>query len=68
MRDNGHNRSQLAKAESALQESEAKLEHTKALLAERKAERIDIEMQVKNIKSTGDINKMVILQPRMFAL
>jgi flagellar biosynthesis chaperone FliJ len=68
MRDNGHNRSQLAKAESALQELEAKLEHTKALLAERKAERLEIEAQVKNIKSTGDINKMVILQPRMFAL
>ncbi|HKS42828.1 MAG TPA: hypothetical protein VJX74_19610 [Blastocatellia bacterium] len=58
----------MAKAESALQEMEAKLEHTKALLAERKAERIEIETQVKNIKSTGDINKMVILQPRMFAL
>lgn len=68
MRDNAHNRSQLAKAESALQESEAKLEHTRALLAERKAERLDIETQIKTIKSTGDINKMVTLQPRMFAL
>src|ERR1044072_744811 len=68
MRDNGHNKSQLANAESALQELEAKLGHTRALLAERKAERLDIETQVKNIKSTGDINKMMILQPRMFAL
>jgi len=68
MRDNGHNKSQLANAESALRELEAKLGHTRALLAERKAERLDIETQVKNIKSTGDINKMMELQPRMFAL
>ena len=68
MRDNGHNRGQLAKAESALQELEAKLEHTRAVLAERKAERLEIETQVKTIKSTGDINEMVMLQSRTFAM
>ena len=68
MRDSGHNRSQLAQAESALQELETKLERTRALLVERKAERLDIETQIQRIKSTGDINKMVVLQPRMFAL
>ncbi len=68
MRDNGHNRSQLANAESALQELEAKLGHTRALLAERKAERLKIETQVKTINSTGDINDMVMLQSHTFAL
>jgi hypothetical protein len=68
MRDNGHNRSQLAKAESALLELEAKLEHTRALLAERKAERLKTETQVKTINSTGDINDMMMLQSRTFAL
>ena len=67
MRDNGHNRSQLAKAESALQELEAKLVHTRALLAERKAERLKFD-QVKTITSTGDINDMMMLQSRTFAL
>ena len=68
MPDNGNNRSQIAKAESSLQELEAKHRHIKALLAERKAERLQIETQVQTIKSTGDINKMVVLQSRAIAL
>jgi uncharacterized coiled-coil DUF342 family protein len=68
MRDNGHHNSQLANAESALQELEAKLQRTRALLEERKAERLEIETQVKTIKSTGDINDMVMLQSRTFAM
>ncbi|MGA9769577.1 MAG: hypothetical protein WBV94_11085 [Blastocatellia bacterium] len=68
MRDNGYNRGQLAKAESELQELEAKLEHTRAVLAERKAERLEIETRVKMIKSTGDINEMVMEQSHTFAL
>lgn len=68
MRDNGHNNSQLAKAESALQELEAKLQHTRALLEERKAQRLEIETQVKTIKSTGDINDMMMLQSRTLAM
>jgi uncharacterized coiled-coil DUF342 family protein len=68
MRDNGHNNSQLAKAESALRELEAKLQHTRALLEERKAQRLEIETQVTTIKSTGDINDMMMLQSRTLAM
>ena len=68
MLDNGNNRSELAKAESTLQDLEAKHEHTKTLLAERKAERLQLESQVQTIKSTGDINKMIALQSRVIAL
>jgi flagellar biosynthesis chaperone FliJ len=68
MPDNGFNRSQIAKAESTLQDLEIKLQHTKALLAERKAERLRIETQVQTIKSTGDINKMIALQSHAIAL
>lgn len=68
MPDNGINRSQLAKAESALQDLEAKHQHIKAILAERKTERLQFETQVQTIKSTGDINKMITLQSRTRAL
>jgi len=68
MHDSGNNRSQLAKAESTLQELEAKHQHIKSLLAERKAERLQLETQVQTIKSTGDINKIVALQSRAIAL
>jgi chromosome segregation ATPase len=68
MRDNGHSNSQLAKAESALRELEAKLQHTRALLEERKAQRLVIETQVTTIKSTGDINDMMMLQSRTLAM
>ena len=68
MLDNGNNRSQLAKAESSLQDLEAKHQHIKTLLVERKSERLQLETQVQTIKSTGDINKMVALQSRAIAL
>src|SRR5215212_3112839 len=68
MRDNGHHNSQIAKAESALQELEAKVQHTRALLEERKAERLEIETQVMRIKSTGDINDIMMLQSHTFAM
>ena len=68
MHDNGINRSELAKAESTLQELEAKHQHISALLAERKAERQQYETQAQTIKSTGDINKLMLLQSRAFAL
>lgn len=59
--------SQIANAESALRELEIKLEHLQSLIAERKARRLELETQVKTIRSTGDINELMHLQSRSFA-
>ena len=64
----GINHSQLAKAESALRELEIKLETLQPMIAERKAQRLELETQVKTIRSTGDINKLMRLQSHSFAL
>jgi hypothetical protein len=64
----GNYHSQIAKAESALRELEIKLEHLQSIVAERKAQRLELETQVKTIRSTGDINELMQLQSRSFAL
>lgn len=68
LESNGNYRSQIAKAESALRELEIKLEYLQSLVAERKAQRLELETQVQTIRSTGDINKLMQLQSRSFAL
>lgn len=65
---NGHHKSQLAKAEATLQELEAKLEHTRAILADRQRERQQIQAMEQKIHNTGDINKLVKLQSRAYAM
>jgi chromosome segregation ATPase len=58
------NRGELAKAQLTLQESEAKLERIIALLAERQAERLDLETHIQEAAATGDMDKLVDLQNR----
>ena len=65
---NGHHKSQLAKAEAAVQELEAKLEHTRAILEDRQRERQQIQAMEQKIHDTGDINKLVKLQSRIYAM
>lgn len=65
---NAHSRSELAKAESTLQALEEKLQHIRSLLAERKAERGDIEGQPQMLNATGDINKLMTLKSHSIAL
>jgi chromosome segregation ATPase len=60
----GQNRGELARAQSTLQESEAKLERLRGLLAERKTERRVVETQIQEIAATGDMDKLVALQSR----
>ena len=64
---NGLNKSQLAKAEAALQELEAKLAHTRAILADRQRERQQMQAMEQKLRDTGDINKLVKFQARAFA-
>ena len=63
-----HSRSELAKAESTLQALEEKLQHIRSLLAERKAERGDIEGRPQLLNATGDINKLMSLKSHSIAL
>jgi hypothetical protein len=65
---NGHHKSQLAKAEATVQELEAKLEHTRAILEDRQRERQQIQAMEQKIHDTGDINKLVKLQSRIYAM
>jgi chromosome segregation ATPase len=58
------NRGELAKAQLTLQESETKLERIVALLAERQAERLDLETHIQEAAATGDMDKLVDLQNR----
>lgn len=58
------NRGELAKAQLTLQESEEKLERLLALLAERRAERRDLEAHIQETAATGDMDKLVDLQNR----
>jgi len=60
----GPNRGELVKAQLTLQESEAKLERLVALLAERRAERLDLETHIQEAAATGDMDKLVDLQNR----
>jgi len=61
-------RSELAKAESTLQALEEKLQHIRSLLAERKAERGDLEARPQLLNATGDINKLMTLKSHSIAL
>ena len=61
---NGPNRGELAKAQLTLQESEEKLERLLTLLAERMAERRDLETTIQETAATGDMDKLVDLQNR----
>lgn len=63
----GPNRGELAKAQLILQESESKLERVGALLAERMAQRRDLETNIRETAATGDMDALISLQSR-FAL
>jgi chromosome segregation ATPase len=65
---NGMNRSELSKAEARLQELEAKLQHIRSILNERKAERLALETKPQILSATGDINKLMTLKSRSIAL
>ncbi|HKP10749.1 MAG TPA: hypothetical protein VJZ91_01515 [Blastocatellia bacterium] len=61
------NKSQLAKAEATLQELEAKLSHTRAIIEDRQRERRQLQAMEQKLRDTGDINKLVKFQARAFA-
>ncbi len=61
----GQNHGELAKAQSTLQELETKLDHLRGLLAERRAERHDVEKLNQEIAATGDMDKLVAVQSRV---
>src|ERR1051325_2518029 len=63
-----HSRSELAKAESTLQALEEKLQHTRSLLAERKAELGDLDARPQMLNATGDINKLMTLKSHSITL
>ena len=65
---NGHHKSQLAKAEATVQELEAKLGHTRAILEDRQRERQQIQAMEQKLRDTGDINKLVRFQSRAYAM
>jgi len=65
---NALNKSQLAKAEATLQELEAKLSHTRAILEDRQRERRQLQAMEQKLRDTGDINKLVKFQARAFAM
>lgn len=58
------NHGELARSESALHELESKLDRIRALLAERRAERHDLERLNQEIAPTGDMDKLVAVQSR----
>lgn len=60
----GQNHGELAKAESTLNEWEAKLHRVRGLLAERRGERAQLEKLNQEIAPTGDMDKLVSIQSR----
>src|SRR5262245_27700063 len=64
----GQNRGELAKAQLILGEAEAKLERVHSMLAERRAERVDVETNIQGIAAAGDMDKLVALQSRVVLL
>jgi uncharacterized coiled-coil protein SlyX len=60
----GQNRGELAKAQLILEEAETKLERVHALLAERRAERLDVGTHIQEIAASGDMDRLVALQSR----
>jgi flagellar biosynthesis chaperone FliJ len=64
----GRKKGELAKAEITVQELEAQLEHVKALLKERKAEKLTLMPQSKVAAAGGDINRLVAIENRSVAI
>ena len=58
----------MAKAEATLQEMEAKLQQTRAVLEDRQRERRQMQAMEQKLRDTGDINKLVKFQARAFAM
>ncbi|HXU37206.1 MAG TPA: hypothetical protein VN937_12660 [Blastocatellia bacterium] len=58
------NRGELVRAQLDLHELEAKLEHLHGLLAERRNERLIVELQIQETAATGNMDKLVALQSR----
>jgi chromosome segregation ATPase len=68
MLNNGKFRSELAKADFILKELETKLQQTRLILAERKAERTTIDNGRHQLERTGDINRLMAMKQRSIAL
>jgi len=65
MLNNGsRNMSELAKAESALKEAEAEMDRMRALIEERRNERRDIDAQIAQAGTAGNIDGLIALQTR----
>lgn len=58
------NRGELVRAQLDLHELEAKLERLHGLLAERRNERLIVELQIQETAATGNMDKLVELQSR----
>ena len=68
MQNNGKFRSELAKADFILKELETKLQQTRLILTERKAERTTIDNGRHQLEATGDINRLMAMKQRSIAL
>lgn len=64
----GQNRGELAKAQMILEDAEAKLERLRALLAERKAERMSVQVHIQGVAASGDMDKLVTVQSRAVSI
>lgn len=69
MHNNGrHNRGELAKAEIALEEADAKYMRVKSLLEERKNERAALNSRIEKAGSAGNVDELIALQARRTSL
>ena len=69
MLNNGsRNKSELAKAESALKEAEAEQERMLALIEERKSERHNIGARIAEEGTAGNVDGLIALQTRLTTL
>lgn len=64
----GNNRGELAKVEATLQEVEARLGIVSSLLKERKAERMNLEVEIREVATDGYVDRLMALQSRSMAL
>jgi multidrug resistance efflux pump len=64
----GRSKGELAKAEVTVHELEAQLEHVRALVKERRAEKLNFTPQSQAAAAAGDINRLVSLENRSVAL
>jgi chromosome segregation ATPase len=64
LEQNAQNHGELAKAESTLNELEAKLQRMRGLLVERRTERAQLEQLNQEIAPTGDMDQLVSIQSR----